>query len=454
MRVRKKRTLVAIGVAAVTAAILFQAGIVGATNGPTFVTKHSLSASTFHAATAPSLSGEYGGGGKTRCFGIYPATGASSYQNGCYGHDEPEIDPISNAPGSAQNITWTFRLPTSSARRPLLDLGPTFWVGASMSDKYSLANSVFSELQFYPDSKLLPQTGTDINTACTPLGFNVTPAANTWSICDYTWGLYPSDGGFAETAAYVSVVDTSSNANQPLYLHSGDVIKVHIFSSAGGGVANQQITDVTTGQTGQLVMNSNSKTGTGSVPNPKTGDGPLKLPYSTNTTNNALPWGVVLATPMSFSWEIGHSNFYTHPFQGECVPGQWDCQSYDTSSSGWGAVNPFQLMSVKFEVKGQQISPDSWATNDSQGGAAEDDVWCGGYGPAETGTTLCSFPYYTYNSASKTVDFGTSYPGTKNDFGGGEAQYSQEATCPGPLTNQFGFDYYCDTPLNPSPPIG
>jgi hypothetical protein len=68
-----------------------------------------------------------------------------------------------------------------------------------MSDPSSLANSVFSELQFYPDSKLLPRTGNDINTACTPLGFNVTLAANTWSICDYSWGLYPTDQGFFET---------------------------------------------------------------------------------------------------------------------------------------------------------------------------------------------------------------------------------------------------------------
>jgi hypothetical protein len=179
----------------------------------------------------------------------------------------------------------------------------------------------------------------------------------------------------------VSVVDLSTNA-QPLYLHSGDMIKVHVFSSPGGGVAHQVITDVTTGQTGQLVMDSNSTTGAGSVANPKTGDGPLQLPYSVHTTKNAMPWGVVLGTPMAFSWEIGHSNFYTHAFQGECVPGQWDCQSYDTSNSGWGAVSPFQLMSVKFEVKGKQFGPDSWATNDSQGGGAEDDLWCGGYGPA------------------------------------------------------------------------
>jgi hypothetical protein len=456
VRFRSKRALVALGAAIVTVAIVFQAGIVGASTGPgKFVTKQKSSPGTFRAATAPVTpsASEYGNGSKAKCFGIYPATGAASYQNGCYGHDEPMIDPISNVPGSAQNVTWTFRLPKSSSSRSLLDLGPTFWVGATMSDPSSLANSVFSELQFYPDSKLLPQTGNDINTACTKLGFNVTPAANTWSICDFAWGLYSTPQGFAETPAFVGVVDTSTNANQPLYLHSGDVIKVHVFSPAGGGAARQVITDVTTGQTGSLTMISNATTGAGSVANPNTGDGPLRLPYSTNTTNNAMPWGVVLGTPMALSWEIGHSNFYQHPFQAECVPGQWDCQSYDTSNSGWGAVTPFKLMSVTFEAKGQQVTPQSFATNDGEGGVFEDDEWCGGFGPSETGTTLCSFPYYTYNSSTKTVDLGTSYPGTEFDYGGAEAQYTQEPTCPGPLTDEFGFDYYCDTTLSPRPPI-
>jgi hypothetical protein len=90
-----------------------------------------------------------------------------SYVKGCYGHDEPAIDPISSVPGTGQDITWIIRQPTSSSERPLLDLGPTFWVGATLSDPSSLADSVFSELQFYPDSSLAPQTGTDINTACT-----------------------------------------------------------------------------------------------------------------------------------------------------------------------------------------------------------------------------------------------------------------------------------------------
>jgi hypothetical protein len=274
-----------------------------------------------------------------------------------------------------------------------------------------------------------------------------------WSVCDFSWGLYQSQGNFYETAAYVSVLD-QTNSSQPLYLHSGDTIKVHIFPSGdSGNDAEQVITDVTTGQQGTMIMNSNATTGAGSVANPTTGDGPLTLPYSTNTTDNAMPWGVVDGTPFAFSWEIGHSNIYTHGNQGECLPGQWDCYSYDTASDGWGAIKPLEIKSVTFNVNGQTVVPQSWATNDSQGGAAEDAYWCGQYGGP--GTNMCSFPWYTYNPRADSILIGNNYPDTPAQYQYGEApaEYATQAACKGPLTAQYGFLYYCDTTLTPNPPI-
>ena len=43
------------------------------------------------------------------------------YAQGCSGHDEPELDPVSSLPGSAQDLTWTAVLPTDGpfrSRRP------------------------------------------------------------------------------------------------------------------------------------------------------------------------------------------------------------------------------------------------------------------------------------------------------------------------------------------------
>ena len=346
------------------------------------------------------------------CFGLLPITGARSYEKGCYGHDEPAIDPVSSVPGTGQDVTWTIKLPKSSATRPLLDLGPTFWVGTTLSDRSAVAKRAFSEMQFYPDSSLLPQRGHDINTACTGLGFNVTPAPGTWSVCDYTWGLYgTTPPTWQETAAYVKVLDLS-NSKRPFYMHSGDVVRVHVFNSHNAkNEAEQVVTDVTTGHTGAFIMDSNAVTGASSAANPGVGDGPLTLPYSTNTTNNAMPWGVVKGTPFAFSWEIGHSNFYTHPTQGECVPGQWDCFSYNTSKNGWGAIAPLHINSVTFAVGKSTVRPSSYGTNDGPGGIAEDKLWCGRSRSTRHGDVQLP-PTPTYNPGAKAILFGTTYPGT------------------------------------------
>src|ERR1700759_1364069 len=37
------------------------------------------------------------------------------YRQGCPGHDEPELDPVSSASRSAQNVTWRAQLPADGA---------------------------------------------------------------------------------------------------------------------------------------------------------------------------------------------------------------------------------------------------------------------------------------------------------------------------------------------------
>lgn len=422
------------------------AGLVGIT---------AATAATAAAGVTPAASSASAGWGGPKCFGVLPISGAKSYAQGCYGQDEPEIDPVSPVNGTGQDITWTIKLPTSSAKRSLLDLGPTFWIGTDLSDSSAVAQRAFSELQFYPDSSLLPQKGKNLNTACTSVGFNVQSDPGTWSVCDFTWGLYgKSPKQWQETAAYVKVLDLGTNPQKPMYLHSGDTVTVHIFDSGdANNDAEQVITDVTTGQSGKMIMDSDASTGAGSAANPGVGDGPLTLPYAANSTANPMPWGVVDGTPFAFSWEIGHPNFYSDPNQAICVPGQWDCYSYDTGASGWGAITPLQIVSATFGVGGNSIVPSSWATNDSEGGAAEVDQWCGAYDPK--GSTNCSFPWYSYSPKSNSILFGTQYPGSTSQWqwGGSQAQYAQIPHCAGPLTKKYGFGYYCDTTLSPDPPI-
>ena len=76
-----------------------------------------------------------------------------SYAPGCTGHDEPELDPVSSALRSAQNITWRVRLPADGTF-PVSSVGPTFWFGGTVKDTnpHKIGQEGFLELQFYPDS--------------------------------------------------------------------------------------------------------------------------------------------------------------------------------------------------------------------------------------------------------------------------------------------------------------
>jgi hypothetical protein len=75
------------------------------------------------------------------------------YTAGCTGHDEPELDPVSSAPGSAQNITWRVALPADGTST-VSSVGPTFWFGGTVKDTNpkKIGGEGFLELQFYPDS--------------------------------------------------------------------------------------------------------------------------------------------------------------------------------------------------------------------------------------------------------------------------------------------------------------
>ena len=76
----------------------------------------ALSASASAAGTSTSsgtvTSGSAGASSAAHC--LAHVVGGNSYDYytaGYTGHDEPELDPVSSAPGSAQNITWRAVLP-------------------------------------------------------------------------------------------------------------------------------------------------------------------------------------------------------------------------------------------------------------------------------------------------------------------------------------------------------
>jgi hypothetical protein len=337
------------------------------------------------------------------------------YTHSCTGHDEPELDPISNAPGSAQNLTWTFVLPSNGAV-PVDAVGPTFWIGGTVTDPHSLDNQAFLELQFYPNS---------ITKGCAAGGgYNVVVASGDYTVCSPVWEV--SKHGNSESAAFNAML-TDSQDGGPLIMHAGDTITDHQYVTAAKDGMHITVTDQNTGHSGTIVLNSQV-------------DGPLMPAFDVQKTGNALDWGLVHDTPNAFVWEIGHTGNFTTPAGQLCNPGDSTkpaCYSYNIPT--WLQFSPLQIKSVTFGPS--QTSTNGWAVVSDLGGEAEVNASCGA---ANYGTPFCSYPWYAYNSAHNAFTYGGDYPGTTHDYNQG-AQFATTEQC----LNADGDDpQYCSTPIS------
>jgi hypothetical protein len=337
------------------------------------------------------------------------------YTHSCTGHDEPELDPLSTAPGSAQNLTWTFVLPANGGAQ-VDSVGPTFWTGGVVHDPNSLFNQAFLELQFYPNS---------VVTNCTSGGgYDVSYSANTYSACSPVWEV--SKTGNSESAAFNAML-TDSAAGGPLLMHAGDTITDHQYTTPAADGMHITVNDLTTGHSGTIVLH------------PKV-DGPLMPYYSAQKIGNEDNWGLVYDAPNAFVWEIGHTGDYTTPAGQYCAPGSATkppCYSYDVPT--WMKFSPVQIKGVTF---GNGSSAKSWAVVSDFGGKAEVNQYCG---TANYGSPFCTYPWYAYNSADNAFTYGGDYTGTAEDFGQA-AQFQQQKNCTSP---SGGFAQYCATVVKP-----
>jgi hypothetical protein len=335
------------------------------------------------------------------------------YTGSCTGHDEPEIDPLSNRAGSAQDLTWKLILPTDGSTA-VDSVGPTFWTGGTVTDPDSLFGQAFLELQFYPNSLV---------TGCTAGGgFNVKYVPGVFTACSPVWQV--SKHGDAESAAFNAML-TDSATGGPLVMHAGDTITDHQYVTPAADGMHITVSDLTTGHSGTIVLNSKTH-------------GPLMPAFSVQKLGNALSWGLVDDAPNSLVWEIGHTSPFTTPAAQFCLPGSATkppCYSYDVPT--WLGFHPLQIESVTF---GDGSTAKSWSAVSDYGGRAEVDQYCGS---ANYGTPFCWYPWFAFNGSLKAFTYGGDYPGTKNDFGQA-AQFDETTDCPGP----FGPDTtYCSTIL-------
>jgi hypothetical protein len=375
---------------------------------------------TIGGGAASAASGGTGGSG---CLAHHPNyiedTFEVQYTSGCTGHDEPELDPVSTAPGSAKNMTWTVVLP-SNASRTVDAVGPTFWFGGTVTDPNSLFGQAFYELQFYPNG---------ITTNCTPNGgFVLKHVPGVYTACDPVWSVVATGkpGIFHEPAAFNAMLQADGSPGAPLVMHAGDTITVHVHVTAAQDGLHLTVTDLTHPGSGTIVLNS------------RKAGGPMMPAYDTQAIGNALKWGLVYDTTNSFVWEIGHTSPYSSPASQFCIPGETFCDSFDAPA--WAGMLPIQIKDVTF---GDGSSAQHWAAVSDTGGKAEilgnsfvGPTPCPGYGGP-----FCIYPWYS--SSPNGFHYGVHYPDTTNDYGEAD-QFAQELKCGGP----FGTDStYCATVL-------
>lgn len=357
------------------------------------------------AATTPSQ-------GQSLCIAHHPKEFVW-YSHSCTGHDEPEIDPLSNRAGSAQDLTWTVLTPSNGAAQ-VDAVGPTFWIGGVVSDPSSLNGQAFLELQFYPNSLV---------GSCTPGGgFNIKPDPGVYTACSPVWKV--SVNGNTESAAFNAMLVDSATGG-PLQIRQGDTITDHQYITAAADGMHITVTDLNSGHTGTIILNSKS-------------DGPLMPAYSVQKIGNALAWGLTDDAPNSLVWEIGHTGNATNPPGQFCLPGSATkppCYSYNIPT--WLQFSPLVVKSVTF---GDGSNTQSWAVASDFGGIAEINQYCGA---ANYGAPFCAYPWYTLNRTLGGFTYGGDYPGTSKDYGQAQ-QFTQTLSCPSP----YGPDTdYCATVL-------
>jgi hypothetical protein len=346
------------------------------------------------------------------CIGHHPQAFVW-YSSTCTGHDEPELDPLSNRTGSAQDLTWTIVLPTNGAVQ-VDAVGPTFWIGGTVSDPSSLNGQAFLEAQFYPNSV--------VNSCTANGGYHVSYTANIYTVCSPVWKVDPATN--KEVAAFNALL-TDSATGGPLILHAGDTVTDHQYITSAADGMHITIADVTTGHAGTIILNSAK-------------DGPLMPGYSVQKLGNALAWGLVDDAPNALVWEIGHTGDYTTPAGQFCLPGSTTkppCYSYDVPT--WLQFSPLQIKGVTF---GDGSKPQNWSAVSDYGGIAEINQDCGA---GNYGQPFCTYPWYAFNSTENAFTYGGDYPGTSKDFGQAQ-QFTQTTSCPSP----YGANTtYCSTVL-------
>ena len=171
------------------------------------------------------------------------------YTASCTGHDEPEIDPLSTAAGSAQNLTWTLVLPSNGAVP--VDVGRPRRSGSAAPSPRpdSLDNQAFLRAPVLPQqSRPRAAPGGGCNVTRRGLRRLHGRARRSWEVSQAP--ASPSRRRSMHDAL------TDSQSGGPLIMKAGDTITDHQYITSAADGMHITVTDLNSGHSGTIVLNS------------------------------------------------------------------------------------------------------------------------------------------------------------------------------------------------------
>jgi hypothetical protein len=272
------------------------------------------------------------------------------YDNGVYiGHDEPDVNYVSPRAGSADDVTWTFRLGADPSASPTerqpgsdishwFELTPAVWFSMPICDpqsypllpctpdsdanaargSYPGGGSAFLELQFYPPGFGPWVDAPSFDNTHWGAALTIDSLEGTDNFTNVNFGCpEPVNFSFIQTngvppgppSPQLSDLASDQPNAHTLLMNPGDIIKAHIFDApvpGGGGHALETVVeDLTTHQTGYMqasaangFMNTSLIDCSGTPFN-------FEPEYSTAARGHDTPWAAETAE-ISAAFETGH----------------------------------------------------------------------------------------------------------------------------------------------------
>jgi hypothetical protein len=352
--------------------------------------------------------------------------GGRFYDNGHYiGHDEPNTDFLSSAPGSGNNVTWTVTLGRDPKATPTnvspghdvshwFELSPAPWFSMALCDPNSYpltpctpesdsnaptcryatctsgagGGSAFMEMQFYPPGEppFIDSISCDDTHWCAALTIDSSECTAGFQYCNANCEepvnfAFIQRNGVPTGPPSPQDADTATEVNnkETLLMNPGDTVTFHMWDAplpgGGGNAFEVYMDDLTTHQTGYMqasaangFMNTSSADCSGTPFN-------FQPEYNTAKAGNINPWGAD-QVDISTVFETGHWQ--------ACTTLSDQVSPNPLNPNDTGAMYNTCATSPYLNVPGIKISP------------------------AEVGNALC---YYAGNTHPGYNGVGTSTPG-------------------------------------------